>query len=93
MFAPSTRRTFLQSLGGAAAAMGLPAFADEETSIPGFERAPTDPQASRNWKPVSDRKIRVGIVGYGACKFGAEFGFQDHPNVSVVAVSDLFTDR
>ena len=35
----------------------------------------------------------MGIVGYGFCKFGAEFGFQDHPNVEVVAVSDLFADR
>ena len=25
-------------------------------------------------------KLRVGIVGYGVQKFGAEFGFQDHPN-------------
>ena len=35
----------------------------------------------------------MGIVGYGVCQFGAAFGFQDHPNVSVVAVSDLFPDR
>jgi hypothetical protein len=35
----------------------------------------------------------VGIVGYGVCKFGAAFGFQNHPNVEVVAVSDLFPDR
>ena len=45
------------------------------------------------WKPVSERKIRVGIVGYGVCKFGGQFGFQDHPNVTVAAVSDLFPDR
>jgi predicted dehydrogenase len=45
------------------------------------------------WKPVSDRKIRVGIVGYGFCKFGAQFGFQDHPNVTVAAVSDLIPER
>jgi predicted dehydrogenase len=32
-------------------------------------------------------------VGYGVCKFGAEFGFQSHPNVEIVAVSDLFPDR
>src|SRR5262245_25533410 len=50
-------------------------------------------ETSKGWKPVSDRKIRVGIVGYGFCKFGAAFGFQDHPNVEVVAVSDLFPDR
>jgi predicted dehydrogenase len=37
--------------------------------------------------------VRVGIVGYGVCRFGAQFGFQDHPNVEVAAVSDLFPDR
>ena len=47
----------------------------------------------KEWKPVSDRKVRVGIVGYGFCRFGAKFGFQDHPNVEVVAVSDLISDR
>ena len=35
----------------------------------------------------------MGIVGYGVCKFGAAFSFQDHPNVEVVAVSDLIPDR
>ena len=57
------------------------------------KKAPTDPNASKAWKPVSDRKIRVGIVGYGTCQFGAAFSFQDHPNVEIVAVSDLFPDR
>jgi len=45
------------------------------------------------WRPVSDRKVRVGIVGYGVCQFGAAFGFQDHPNVEVAAVSDLIPER
>jgi len=55
-----------------------------------------DAQGKHNqgtWKPVSERKVRVGIVGYGVCRFGAAFGFQDHPNVEVVAVSDLIPDR
>ena len=34
-----------------------------------------------------------GIAGYGLCRFGAQFSLQDHPNVDVVAVSDLFPDR
>ena len=50
-------------------------------------------QKQATWKPVSERKVRVGIVGYGVCRFGAAFGFQDHPNVEVVAVSDLIPDR
>jgi len=62
--------------------------------IQGFEDIKkASAESSKGWKPVSDRKIRVGIVGYGFCKFGAAFGFQDHPNVEVVAVSDLFPDR
>jgi predicted dehydrogenase len=79
----------------AAAGLGLPTFtrAAEETVIPGFETRPEDPHASNDWVPVSDRKIRVGLVGHGLCKFAAAFGFQDHPNVEVVAVSDLFPDR
>jgi predicted dehydrogenase len=50
-------------------------------------------QVRRTWKPVSERKVRIGIVGYGVCRFGAAFGFQDHPNVEVIAVSDLIPDR
>jgi predicted dehydrogenase len=92
------RRSFLQAVGTGAAALGLPTLAHAaertaEKTIQGFEQAPEDPNASKNWKPVSNRKIRVGIVGYGVCQFGAAFGFQDHPNVEVVAVSDLIPDR
>ncbi len=43
--------------------------------------------------PSATAKIRVGLVGYGLCKFSAAFEFQNHPNVEVVAVSDLFPDR
>jgi len=49
--------------------------------------------ANKAWEPVSERKVRVGIVGYGVCQFGAQFGFQDHPNVEIVAVSDLIPER
>ena len=61
--------------------------------IQGFEEAVTDKEAAKNWKPVSDRKIRVGIAGYGVCNFGAAFHFQDHPNVTVAAVADLDPDK
>ena len=90
----TTRRSFLQTLGLGAAAITLPASVrSQEKPIPGFEKAPTDPNASKGWKPVSDRRIRVGIVGYGVCQFGAAFSFQNHPNVEVVAVSDLIPER
>jgi predicted dehydrogenase len=67
--------------------------AGAEKPIQGFETAPENPEASKNWKPISDRRIRVGLVGYGVCKFSAAFGFQHHPNVEVAAVSDLVPDR
>ncbi len=85
----TTRRSFLQIAALGASTISLAA----EKVIPGFERTPTAPEASRGWKPVSERKLRMGIVGYGVCKFGAEFGFQDHPNVEIVAVSDLVADQ
>lgn len=91
----TSRRTFLQSLGFGTAVLGLTGGgrAAEQQPIQGFEQAPTGLEASQGWQPVSDRKLRVGIVGYGVCRFGAAFGFQHHPNVEVVAVSDLFPDR
>jgi len=79
------RRDFVERLGlgslAAAAAGGLAAQA----------LAAAAPK--KKWEPTTDRKLRVGIVGYGACRFGAQFGFQDHPNVEVVAVSDLIPER
>jgi predicted dehydrogenase len=41
-------------------------------------------------QPVSDRKLRIGIVGG---RFGLGFFFHEHPNCTVEAVSDLFPDR
>lgn len=90
----ATRRTFLQTIGGGAAALGLGGAArSAERPIQGFEKAPTDPNVSKGWNPISDRRVRVGIVGYGVCRFGAAFSFQNHPNVEVVAVSDLIPER
>jgi len=92
----TSRRSFLQAVGLGTAALGLSGSAlaqQKQKSIQGFEEGPTNPNASKEWKSVSDRKIRMGIVGYGVCKFGAQFSLQHHPNVEVVAVSDLFPDR
>jgi predicted dehydrogenase len=86
----SSRRNFLKhlSLGAGFAGVSGLAFAAEE-KIQGFDETATTVQTDKVWTPVSDRKIRMGIVGYGVCRFGAAFGFQDHPNVEIVAVSDL----
>ncbi|MBN2137904.1 MAG: Gfo/Idh/MocA family oxidoreductase [Sedimentisphaerales bacterium] len=84
---PIPRRDFLGTvskaslgavLGGMAASQGV--------------QAGSSP-AAKKWAPVSARKIRMGIVGHGVCQFGAAFGFQDHPNVEVAAVSDLIRER
>ncbi len=91
---PASRRSFLQTVGLGAAALGVAGTAlGQEKKIQGFDETPKEPKPGRKWTPVSDRKLRVGIVGYGVCRFGAAFSFQDHPNVTVAAVSDLFPDR
>ena len=93
----ASRRTFLKTAGLGAAAVGLAGSAagaaDKNKKIQGFDQTDAGKLQNKAWKPVSDKKIRVGIVGYGVCRFGAAFGFQDHPNVEVAAVSDLFPDR
>lgn len=86
------RRQFFGKMGMGVAAMGmLPAvsFAQERNPSSSFMKAIYDAESAKKWEPISDRKVRVGLVGYGASKFGAAFGFQNHPNVEVVAVSDL----
>jgi predicted dehydrogenase len=91
-----SRRDFLQRAGilaGSVAAGLAHGVCAAEKPIQGLEKVPDDPNASKGWRPVSDRRIRVGIVGYGVCQFGAAFSFQDHPNVEVLAVSDLIPER
>ena len=96
---PFSRRSFISSVGLGAVALGLQQIGckgggkPEAQPIQGFEKSPEDTKVLKPWVPVSDRKIRVGLIGYGYCKFSAAFGFQNHPNVEVVAVSDLFPDR
>lgn len=94
-----SRRSFLGSIGLGAVALGLPQMGCSPKTgqqilpdIQGFERSEEE-DPSKGWTPFSDRKVRVGLVGYGVSKFSADFGFQNHPNVEVVAVSDLYPDR
>jgi len=94
MAKPTSRRSFLKTAGLGAAALGWAASANAgEPQIQGFEKEKSAPQPGAAWKPVSDRKIRMGIVGFGVCRFGSQFSLQHHPNAQVVAVSDLFPDR
>ena len=93
IFRGYSRRRFMQTAGLGALALGYSCGNKGKTVIPGFEKAAENADISKNWVPVSDRKIKMGIVGYGYCKFGAAFGFQNHPNVEIVAVSDLIPER
>ncbi len=88
-----SRRFFLHTAAIGSAALGFSCATGKKTVIQGFEQAPQDSDLSKDWIPFSERKLRMGIVGYGFCKFGAAFGFQNHPNVEIVAVSDLIPDR
>jgi predicted dehydrogenase len=89
-----TRRSFLGTASAALVAThALINRSQSAEAIPGFDQTRTDFDRTKAWQPFSDRKIRVGLVGYGYCKFSAQFEFQNHPNVEVVAVSDLFPDR
>jgi predicted dehydrogenase len=81
-----TKREGVGAAGPAEATTG-------KAAIQGFEQAVTNEEEAKNWRSVSDRKIRVGIAGYGVCGFGAAFHFQDHPNVTVAAVADLDPDK
>ncbi len=98
---PSDRRKFLKTagIGIGTTILGLHQLSCSsgrkatQPLIQGFEDTGSSVEAEKLWTPVSDRKVRVGLVGYGVCKFAAAFGFQDHPNVEVVAVSDLIPER
>ena len=99
-----SRRGFLHGMGGMGAFLGMGGLAGSAIAaeapkdadgkvIPGFEKGQDDPNAAKGWQAVSDRKIRVGIAGYGLCKFGGAFFYQSHPNVEVVAATDLDPER
>lgn len=88
-----SRRSFLAATTAAAVGSAVHRPASAAESIPGFDQTRTDVDRTQRWAPFSDRKVRVGIVGHGVCQFGLAFYLQDHPNVELVAVSDLFPDR
>jgi len=91
------RRDFIKMAGLGTMALGFGCSGgtkkQPETVIPGFEKTTQERDPHEGYVPISDRKVRVGLVGYGACKFATQFSLQNHPNVEVIAVSDLFPDR
>ncbi len=69
-----SRRRFVQTVGGAGLALGLAGAASRASAadvprdasgkiIPGFEKNDSaTPKTAKGWQPVSDRKVRVGLV-------------------------------
>ena len=97
-----SRRLFLKASALGAAGLGISQYGcsdgknsnkSEAPKIQGFEDTSKAPDPYKGWVSFSERKIRVGLVGHGVCKFASQFGFQNHPNVEVVAVSDLIPER
>jgi predicted dehydrogenase len=88
-----SRKNFFIGSAATIAAMGLKA-ADKTPApkIQGFNES-IEMKLEGEWQPYSDKKVRVGIAGNGVCGFGAQFMFEMHPNVEVVACTDLFPDR
>ena len=93
----STRRRFLQLAGASAAALNFGSSAiakDNPKVIQGFEKAARDPDASKGWKPdLRPQNSRRAWLAMAFASSRRAFGFQDHPNVEVVAVSDLIPER
>ncbi len=82
-----TRKDFFVGSLAATAALGARAAAPNPVGkIQGFDES-FESKTDGPWEPFSDKKVRVGIAGYGVCTFGAVFFFQDHPKV--VAATDL----
>ena len=85
-----SRRGFMGAGAAMFAAMGTKALgAEPAKKIQGFDERNAGKLSAQAWQPFSDRKVRVGIAGEGFCSFGSQFGYQSHPNVEVVACTDL----
>lgn len=92
------RRSVLSgtALGASLFALGRSrVFGDDTpapTDIAGFERKDGEAVA-KPWEQKFERKIRMGLVGFGLCQFGVQFSLQNHPNVELIGVSDLIPER
>jgi len=93
-----SRRGFMGAGAAMFAAAGCKSIGASESTaaqkgIQGFSERDAGTLATTPWQPFSDKKVRVGIAGQGFCCFGGCFGYQNHPNVEVVACTDLDPKR
>jgi predicted dehydrogenase len=77
-----SRRKFVLGGTAAAAVAALRGTGAQPAGLPGM--------VDSVWEPVSERRIRIGVVGGG---FGASFHWHEDPNCTVHAVSDLIPQR
>ena len=82
-----SRRGFMGAGAAFFAAAGASAATEmKEEIIQGFDEIDPGKLQDKPWEPFSDRKVRVGVAGYG---FGIKFAYEVHPNVEMVAVAEL----
>ena len=88
------RREFIGAGAALFAASGCSTLGDwGKPKIAGFDQVDAGDISDVPWTPFSDRKVRVGIAGEGFCEFGSCFGYQNHPNVEVVACAELTQEK
>lgn len=84
-----SRRGFIGAGSALLAVSGYATAGKKKDEMQGFEERDAGKLADVKWTPFSDRKVRCAIAGEGVCSFGSQFAYQSHPNVEVVAVTDL----
>ncbi len=72
----TTPRPLVLESGRPQAAWTVTAAAGEKPRIQGFEEKFPAATTAKKWTPTSSRKIRMGIVGYGVCRFGSQFSLE-----------------
>ena len=88
-----TRRSFVAGAAIGSLALGIQGAEGPGAETLGEAGVKTGARPRKAWQQTSDRRVLVGIAGFGVCQFGAAFGFEDHPNVTVAAVTDLIPQR
>ena len=90
-----SRRSFIGAGSALLAVAGCATAGKDEKKevMQGFDENFAGKLSGTEWKPFSDKKVRVGIAGEGVCNFGSAFAYQTHPNVEVVAVTDLDPEK
>ena len=90
-----SRRSFIGAGSALLAVSGCATAGKSEKKevMQGFDEYFAGKLSETEWKPFSDKKVRVGIAGEGVCNFGSAFAYQTHPNVEVVAVTDLDPEK